>query len=171
MRGQLEPARPGETLRDVLARIGPAEIGAFLKDGPGFRLHLEGREAAVQRTNEQASEFRLAGTGLVCRVEVELCADLGLAVQSVTMTNESSDPSPPIREIDAFHLPLEVTAGDCPRAGGFGGGLTDGFYPPRSYRPEEVTFGEARQWVPAERTFHRWWVGKGRYELESVEAG
>ena len=171
MGGQLEPARPGETLGEALGRMGPAEIAPFLRESPGFRLHFEGREAAAERTNPQAAEFRLAGTALVCRVEIELCGDLGVAVQAVTITNESAEPSPPIREIDAFFVPLEVHAADCPRAGSFGGGLTDGFYPPRAYRPEEVSFGEARQWVPASRGFHRWWVGKGRYEIESIEAG
>jgi alpha-galactosidase len=113
----------------------------------------------------------LGGTGLVGEVEIESDDGLGVAVQSVTVTNESSRPSPPIREIDAFWLPLEVFARDCPRAGGFGGGLTDGFYPPRAYRPEAVSFGEARRWLPASRGFHRWWTGKGRYELESIDSG
>ncbi|KPK84210.1 MAG: hypothetical protein AMJ81_06200, partial [Phycisphaerae bacterium SM23_33] len=92
MTTQLQQAEPGEKLRDVLARIGPAGLAEFLRDSPGFRLHFEGVEAAPQRTSEQAAEFRLAGTGLVARSRVELCEALGAAVQTVTVTNESAEP-------------------------------------------------------------------------------
>ncbi len=159
MKRQLRPARSGETLRDLLARIGPPGFGRFLKPGPSYRLHQDGPGAAAE------------GSALAARVQLEVDEQLGVVVQTVTVTNESPQPSPPIREIDAFFVPLEVCSRDCPRAGSFGGGLTDGFYPPRAYRPEEVTFGEARQWLPASGGFHRWWTGKGLYRLESIESG
>ncbi len=170
MRRRLEPARKGETLSEALARIGPAEAAPFLREGPGFRLELS-VEHSAERIEGEGTQFRLAGTGLVATVEIELSEELGVAVQTVTLTNEGGEPSPRFREIDALNLPLEVRARDCPRASGFGGGLTDGFYPPRAYRPEEVTFGEARDWAPAAGDFHRWWTGKGVYRIESNEAG
>ena len=171
MRRQLKEAMPGETLRDVLGRIGPARMAGSLREGPGFRLEVDAPDAAPQRTGGQAAEFRLGRTGLVARARIELREELGAAVQEVTITNESAETCPAIQRIDAFFLPLEVAAGNCPRAGSFGGGLTDGFYPPRAYRPEEVGFGEARQWLPASRGFHRWWTGKGVYQIESIESG
>lgn len=170
MRRQLDRAQPGETLRDALARIGPDELAPFLKDAAGFRLDVPGADSTPRPIPGEGTRFRLGETGLVADVEIEFSQELAAAVQSVTITNESPSPCPPIGRLDAFLLPLDVAARDCPRACGFGGGLTDGFYPPRAYRAEQVGFGEAREWTPG-GGFHRWWTGKGRYELESIESG
>ena len=169
-RAQLDKVEPGRTLRDVLARLGPGGADEFLKDAPGFRFRAPDADLTPERIDDTATRFRLGETGLIAHVTIEFSGELGVAVQAVRITNESVQPSPAIKEIDAFFLPLEVTAGDCPRACGFGGGLTNGFYPPRAYRPEEVSFGEARDGVPGVG-YHRWWLGKGRYQLDSLESG
>ena len=110
MRKPLERAEPGEALRDVLARIGPAEIAPYLQAGPGFRLHIDAPGAAPERVDAGTLEFRFAGTGLVARAEIELTERLGVAVQTVTVTNESAGPSPPRhgvqREAKCFSAPL-----------------------------------------------------------------
>ncbi len=171
MRDALEQVAPGLALQDVLARIGPPGMGEFLKEGAGFRLLFQALEAGPERMPDQPGRYSFEGTGLVADVKIEMSAALGVAVQSVTLTNPGAGPAPPIREIDAFHLPLTVVARRRPRACGFGGGLTDGFYPPRAYRPEEVCFGQGRDWLPAESTFNRWWTGKHTYTLESGADG
>jgi alpha-galactosidase len=171
MRKPLRRAGAGETLQQVVSRLGPEGVGAFFRDGAGFDLRIAGVETSLERTSEEPARFRLGGTGLIATVEIEVAEELGVAVQAVTITNDSGEPSAPLWEIDAFCLPLNITVGDRPFACGYGGGLTDGFYPPKAYRPEAVTFGEARQWRPASRGFHRWWVGKGVYRLASIEAG
>ena len=152
----LQHSRPGETLREVLLRMGPAAMRPYLKETPGYRLIFQQSGAAAN---------------LAADVSIELSHEHGVAVQTVTLTNEGSEPSPPIREMDAFFLPLTVAVRDRPRACGFGGGLTDGFYPPRAYREEEVSFGKARTWIPAERRFSRWWCGKGVFSLSSGPTG
>jgi alpha-galactosidase len=60
---------------------------------------------------------------------------------------------------------------NAPCASGFGGGLTDGFYPPRAYREETVCFGKAREWDPENPSFTRWWVAQRFYTLSSGPDG
>ncbi len=171
MRRPLQAAVPGETLRQILSRLGPPGFGASLAGGPGFRLAAGRPAGGLEKVSGRSGRYRLTGTGVVADVTLEFDGELGVAVQSAKITNEGTEPSPPIRELDAFFLPSKVTVGDCPWACGFGGGLTDGFYPPRAYRPEELTFGKARAWKPAESSFTRWWTGKGQYELSSGPTG
>lgn len=171
MTDQTEAARNGEALPEALARIGPPGLGAFLEAGAGFRIVLAGGGAAPEPAPDGPGRYRLGGTGLVAEVTVTVAAELGVAVQSVTLTNERSAASPEIDLLDAFRLPLTVRLKDCPRACGFGGGTTDGFYPPRAYREEEVCFGQARPWEPARSSFTRWWTGKRWYTLTSGPDG
>ncbi|MFQ5808142.1 MAG: glycoside hydrolase family 36 protein [Armatimonadota bacterium] len=171
MRKQLEPAQQGQTLRDVLGRIGPPELAPFLRADPGFRIRAEGSDDGIVRVTGDRLRYRLAGTEVSCDIAIELSPELGIAVQSATITNEGRRPSPPIRELHAFHLPLDVLVQHCPRAGGFGGGLTHGFYPPQAYRPEEVCFGQSREWEPTDPSFTRWWTGKRVYFLASGPDG
>ncbi len=170
MRKPLQPARDGETLAAVLSRIGPASMGRSLADGPGFRIATADGDATIERT-DRPGRFTVAGTGLTAEVRLDCSAAHGVAVQSVTLTNTGDAPSPAIREVEAFCLPLAVTASDEPWACGFGGGVTDGFYPPRAYRPEPVCFGKARDWVPRTLGWHRWWTGKAVYALRSSPEG
>ncbi len=170
MRKQLQPAHEGETLAGVLSRIGPRSAGNPLAWDPGFRLVLAEGEDRIEAA-DGPGRYAVPGTGLVADVQVECSPEHGVAAQSVTLTNTGNAPSPRIREVEAFYLPLGVTVGDEPWACGFGGGLTDGFYPPRAYRPERVCFGKARDWLPRTIGFHRWWVGKGTYTLRSSPEG
>ncbi|MGH2370601.1 MAG: hypothetical protein ACRDI2_20690, partial [Chloroflexota bacterium] len=170
-RAQLTTARTGETLSDVLARIGPAEIAPFLPAGPGFGVRLADGAAAVERLPGTGASFRVGDTGIVAQVAIEYAPDLGAAVQQVTLANEGSEPSPPLRELHAFALPLDVYPRHAPRACGLGGGLTHGYYPPRAYREEEVCFGEARRWEPQAPSFTRWITGRRAYILENEPGG
>ena len=169
MTRRLEAAADGETLRDVLAGFGPAELADYLKPGGGFRLHSP--DADLQPLAQGPGRYRLGHTGLVATVEMEVSPDHGVAVQTVTLTNEGSEPSPPINELEALHLPLTVRLADRPRARGIGGGVTDGFYPPGAYREEQVSFGAARDWDPTESKFSRWWTTKRWYTLTSGPQG
>jgi len=171
VRKPLSRVQPGATLAGVLSRIGPAEIGEFLSNGSGFRVALSGVETRIEPSGEASGRYRIAGTDLVADVAIECSEPHGVAVQTVSLTNTGPAPNPPIRETDAFHLPLAVTVRHMPWARGFGGGLTDGFYPPRAYRPEAVCFGKARDWVPGCGGFPRWWTGKGVYALSSGPTG
>ena len=49
MRALLDPAGPGETLRDALGRIGPPEGAPFLLEGPGFDVRLAQGAAEIER--------------------------------------------------------------------------------------------------------------------------
>jgi alpha-galactosidase len=169
----LTTAEPGETVRDVLARIGPPEVAPFLAEGPGFDVRLAQGEAGLARTRQADGRacYRLDGTDVVARVAVDFAATLGVAVQQVTLSNEGDGPSPPIRELHAFALPLGVYARHAPRACGLGGGQTNGFYPPRAYREEEVCFGEARPWEPVHPSFTRWNTGRRTFLLASEPGG
>jgi len=171
MRKRLEPVRSGLTLCDVLTQAGPSAMGSFLVQGPGFRIAVGQPGAGLEQIPQRPDCYRVAGTGIVARVRMECSQELGVVVQGVTLTNEGAGPAPSMRELDACSLGLSVTPGDRPWACGFGGGLTDGFYPPRAYRPEYVTFGKARAWTPVEPSFTRWWTGKGQYELTSGPTG
>src|SRR5262245_55702429 len=117
MRARLDPAGPGETLRDTLVRIGPPEVAPFLLDGPGFGLRLSDGAAEVERIAADGAgpRYRLAGTAVLARAAVEYSAPLGTAVQQVTLTNEGAMPSPPLRELHAFALPLAVLLRHAPR--------------------------------------------------------
>lgn len=170
MRKELEPVGV-ETLRDVLASLGPSALASLLEEGPGFRVVTGKPDAKLEREEGDAVRYRLTGTGVVAQVAIERSPELGVAVQRVSLTNEGPEPSVPIRELDAFFLQSSVIVGDRPWACGFGGGLTDGFYPPRAYRPEYVTFGKALDRVPAGTGFTRWWTGRGHYELTSGPTG
>jgi hypothetical protein len=44
--------------------------------------------------------------------------------------------------VNALYLPLKLDVGDQPYAFSYGGGLTDGFYPPRAYRKVRFQNGE-----------------------------
>jgi hypothetical protein len=75
---------------------------------------------------------------------LEVAPELGVAVQSVTLTNQGSEPAPPSADVSLL-LPLSVTdsatvagtatsagtVAHCPWAWSFGGGLTASFYPRR----------------------------------------
>jgi alpha-galactosidase len=185
MRAELTRAKTGETLRDVLARIGPEEIRPFLRDAPGFDVRFAtgagaGPGSAVSATirpldtlgpDEHGTRYQVGDTGIVADVAIEYAADLAIAVQTVTLTNQGREPSPPIRELHAFAIPLDVYARHAPRACGFGGGLTHGYYPPRAYREEEVCFGQARTWEPRDPSFTRWITGRRSYILENEAGG
>ncbi len=171
MRKQLEKAGSGETLRDVLARIGPTELAPFLREGAGFEIQVNAPNVKMERIGGSGLRYRFTETGLVAEVAVEFSAELGTAVQAVTLTNEGQAPTPPLRALHAFYLPLEVKVKDAPYACGFGGGLTNGYYPPRAYRPEEVSFGKARPWEPDNPGFTRWWVAQRFYTLSSGPDG
>jgi alpha-galactosidase len=107
----------------------------------------------------------------VAELAIEYDEELGLAVQQVTLINTGDEPTPPIRDVNAFYLPLNLDVGDLPYAYSYGGGLTDGIYPPRAYREERVSFGKARDWSPPAPTFTRWWVAQPFYTLSSEEGG
>jgi len=170
MRSSLESADADQALWDVLSRVGPAAAHAYLREGPGLRVNVNGWSVPAPVAGTPG-RYALPGTDLAADVSVEFSPQLGTAVQSVALVNVGEAESPPISEIDALFLPLEVTSADRPRACGFGGGLTHGFYPPRAYRPEEVCFGQARDWVPTSNSFTRWWTGKALYELRSEPTG
>ena len=155
MRKQLEPVGQDQTLTDVLAQVGPPGLGAFLQAGAGFRVRLGGVDARAQRA-DGGRRYRLSGTDLVADVAIEVVGELGVAVQSVSLTNEGGERSPEIELLEPMFLPLTVRLKDCPVACGFGGGLTDGFYPPGAYRQQRVSFGKARDWDPTDSDFHRW---------------
>jgi alpha-galactosidase len=173
MRAPFDPAGPGETIRDVLVRIGPPEVTPFLLEGPGFGLQHSRGAAELERLAADGSgpRYRLTDTAVFARAEVECSARLGAAVQRVTLTNEGATPSPPLRELHAFALPLAVLLRHAPRACGLGGGQTQGIYPPRAYREEEVCFGEARRWEPVNPSPTRWITGRRTYLLESEPGG
>jgi alpha-galactosidase len=171
MREQLEQAQAGEQLGEALARIGPDGFQRFVNPGPGFLIQMDKPEAQLERLEGQPGRYRFAGTDLVALVRLEVSKRLQAVVQQVTLTNEGSQPSAAIRSIAAFHLPFEVLVKDEPLATGYGGGLTDGYYPPRAYREEAVHFGQARQWEPENPTFTRWWVGKRLFRLANDENG
>ena len=82
MRKPLEEAKPDETLREVLLRIGPDAMRPYLKETPGYRVIFE--QAGVV-------------ANVAADVSIELSREHGVAVQTVTLTNEGSEPSPPIR--------------------------------------------------------------------------
>jgi alpha-galactosidase len=157
------------SLYGVLWRVGPAGLGTYLEDGPGFRMRFVGQE--IQQARRDGTRYRFEGTGLVANVVIEHNAELGVAVQQVTLTNAGREPTPPIRDLNAFYLPLNLDVRDQPYAHSVGGGLTDGFYPPRAYREERVCFGKAREWTPPDPTFTRWWVAQQWYALTSEEGG
>ena len=170
MAGRWEAASAGETLRDVLVRIGPGALAAHLKEGDGFRIGV----ASVQawpRQEGPPGRYRIEGTDLVAEVAIEVASEYGVAVQTVTLTNEGSEPSPAINELEALMLPLAIRLKDRPTARGFGGGVTDGFYPPGAYREEQVCFGAARSWDPTDTRFSRWWTTKRWYTLTSGPQG
>lgn len=175
MRATLVGAGAGETLRDILSRIGAPALAVFLAPGPGFAIRLASGQATIEPVTEPGTgtglQFRVAGTGIHAAVAIEYSAALGTAIQTVTLTNTAPVPSPPIRELHAFSLPLEVRARHAPRACGFGGGSTHGYYPPRAYREEEVCFGEARRWEWDQPSFGRWITGRRSYILETEPGG
>ncbi|MHC4715820.1 MAG: alpha-galactosidase [Planctomycetota bacterium] len=171
MRRQLEAVESGKDLRDVIVEMGPKGIGDFLKAGAGFRVRAAGKDLTAEPIGGDARRYRLSGTDMVAEVGLEVGPDLAVAVQSVTLTNEGAQPAPPINLLDAMFLATRVRLKDLPRACGFGGGLTDGFYPPAAYRPEELVFGKGRDWDPADSAFHRWWTTKRRFTLESGPTG
>jgi len=121
MRRELEPASPVETLRDVLLRIAPAGLASFLKEGPGFRAHFVGAGTGAPATELSSTlrlrpegkqeaglgrRYQLAPSGVFAEVALEVARELGVAVQSVTLTNEGSEPAPPIRERQPVPSPL-----------------------------------------------------------------
>ncbi|MBI3970478.1 MAG: alpha-galactosidase [Chloroflexi bacterium] len=180
MRAQLNKAEAGATLRDVLAAIGPVELAGFLREGPGFDVRFASppgspvgvpASATIEPVDGVPGRYRVGASGIVADVAIEYSRELGAAVQQVTLTNESAVPSPPIRDLHAWAVPLEVFARNAPRACGFGGGQTHGFYPPRAYREEEVCFGEARRWEPVNPSFTRWITGRRTYILENEPGG
>ena len=171
MRKQMEQARADQTLRDVLVEMGPAGLGELVQTGCGFRVRAVGEDLRAEALPEHPRRYRLVGTDLAAEVGIEFCGELGAAVQAVTLTNEGDEPSPPINLLDAVLLWLNVRVRHDSWACGFGGGLTDGFYPPAAYRPEEVTFGKLRNWNPAKSCFARWWTSKRGLTLGSGPTG
>ena len=165
----LEAAAAGQTLRDVLVRLGPGEFAGALKTGNGFRIGIGG--AGPEWIGEGAGRGRIKGSDIVAEVAIEVAAEYGVALQTVTLTNEGAEPSPAIDELEVLHLPLTIRLKDCPRARGIGGGKTDGFYPPAAYREELVSFGAGRSWDPTDTKFSRWWTTKRWYTLHSGPEG
>ena len=170
MRGHFEQAGAGETLSHVLAGLQPG-LGEYLAGGDGFRIGVASPGAWPEAIEGQPGRYRIKGTDIVAEASIEIAADYGVAIQSVTLTNEGAVPSPAINELEAFFLPLAVRLADQPVARSLGGGKTEGFYPPGAYREEEVCFGAARQWDPESTKFSRWWTTKRRYTIHSGPRG
>lgn len=168
MREELESAKADSTLQDVLRRIGPPQLGSFLAEGAGFRIRTE-EEPAPEASG--AGVYLLQGTDLLVKRRLEYSKRLRTVKQRISITNTSDACSPPIRTLDVFHLPLTVLVKDGPWAHSLGGGLTDGFYPPRAYREDEVRFGLARPWEPDDPSFTRWWVARRFYRISSGPGG
>ena len=168
MQAQSIPAS-GATLSELLAALSGPTHRAALRPGPGFGLEFTTGEAQLEPAGP--GRYRATSTFLEAQVALEVFPEHGVAVQQVTLTNIGAAPTPPLRALHAVALPLEVRTQNKPFAARVGGGLTDGFYPPRAYQVERVTFGKARDWDPEKASFTRWWIGKGIYRLANDEAG
>ena len=155
----------------LLRRIGPVGLAGGLGDGPGFRVRFVGQESQQTVPVHEPARQRFSGCDLIAEVSLEFDEALGVSVRQVTLTNTGSEPTPPIRDLNAFYLPLKLDVGDQPFACSLGGGLTEGIYPPHAYRPERVCFGKARDWTPPNPSFTHWWVAQPFYVLESEPGG
>ncbi|MCC7358538.1 MAG: alpha-galactosidase [Anaerolineales bacterium] len=170
MRAAPTTAPAAQTLPELLAGLGlPGH--AALRPGPGFRLELGGRPAELERDPADPACYHLLGAGLTAQVVRQVFAELGVVTQQITLTNTGPAASPPLTALHVVWLPLDVQAAAAPYALSVGGGLTDGFYPPRAYRLDRVSFGQARDWEPPDPSFTRWWIGKRIYRLANDENG
>ena len=151
-----------DDLRAALSALGVPALGRFLREGLGFRVVARGAGASWRREGEL---WRLEGTGLAVRPKVATVGSHGVAVQSLTLTNEDAHPSPPISVLDVLHLPLTVRMKDAPRAWAFGNGMAEGIYPSRAFNEVEVCFGRACQSDPKSQQWTRWWTGKRWFTL------
>jgi alpha-galactosidase len=169
MRDELERAPTDSDLNRILKRVGPTALAGFLREGSGFFIRM-GRED-VEAEPVDAGTYRLAGTDIFVERSLRFSERLGVAEQRLAVTNKGKDSSPPIQRLDAFYIPLTVKVKDAPRAFSTGGGATDGFYPPKAYREDDVRFGLARSWEPDNPSFTRWWVARRFYRIASGEGG
>ena len=84
MRKALAKAGSRDLLCDVLRRVGPERIGAYLTDGPGFRVRFVGQED--QRVQRDGTRYWFEGTSLAADLAIEYDDELGLAVQQIGAT-------------------------------------------------------------------------------------